>query len=308
VRHVYRQRGLADAAPPGDRDDRARLPQHLPEDGRLRRPPGEVGDIGRQSPGYHRLEPAGLPRRPAQDRQVYPLHLAARVDAQLVAQPTAPAVVVAQRVGGPADPVQREHRQRGEPLPTRVGDGQSAQLIHDLVVAAEPQLQLVQVLGGGQPRRLQALAQRRLRGRAELAAEDRPAPQDERLPQQPAGLLVATGCVSPGEDPAEPVRVDPFRRDPQEVSTGVGTQPCPGAGEDRPQLGDAALDDRPGPGRRPPAPQQIDQPVTGNAGVGLERQDAEDQPLLAPCQMERLPPRTKPRPVRGSGPPARSPL
>jgi hypothetical protein len=126
-----------------------------------------------------------------------------------------------QGLGLPAAGVQRPHQLSAQPLPQRVRGDQLLQLRDQGGVAAERQLRLDPVLDGADAQLLQADRLRPGEGQVLEVGERRPAPQVERLAQQPGGAR----CLAGGEgatplrgEPLEPARVDLVGLDRQPVA------------------------------------------------------------------------------------------
>ncbi len=119
---------------------------------------GEVGDV-RWQLGEHRNGVPPFDASPplaAQHPGVRRPQLRAGIDPQLVAQERAPLLVAAQRLGGAARLVQRQHQQAAQAFPFGVPGDQPGQLGDKLRALPHCQARVGQVLDGGQPRFRQA--------------------------------------------------------------------------------------------------------------------------------------------------------
>jgi hypothetical protein len=120
-----------------------------------------------------------------------------RLDADLLDQPAASVAVDLERLRLPPTAIQREHQLAREPLTDRMLAEQSLQLADQRRVPAGGEIGLHARLQRGQPLLLQP-RDLRLRERLELQARQRrPAPQPQRLPQQPRRLHGSSGCQRP---------------------------------------------------------------------------------------------------------------
>ena len=166
------------------------------------------------------------PRRPAEqplarevERRVLgqdlPLELPqrrARLDPELVERRSRVAVGL-ERLRLPARAVEREHQLPAQPLAVRVLRDQRLQLADQLRVAAEREVGLDPLLQRRQPQILQPAG---LDARERLLVElgqRRPAPQRERLAQQPRRARGLGRCARLGDEPLEPLQVDRLRLD-----------------------------------------------------------------------------------------------
>ena len=149
---------------------------------------------------YTGLEHAFL----TEDLRVQLLQRAARLDPQVVDEEPAPLVVGRERVGLPARAVEREHELRPQPLAEWIRAQERFELRQDLAVAFQLELRVEQLLGRCEPQLLEP-ARLVLCERLELRVrERRPAPERERLAQEPRPLR--RECVARG--PHEPLEAE----------------------------------------------------------------------------------------------------
>lgn len=133
VRPMHRQRGLTNPGGPRHRrnDDRTgpgnrpRCPKQVVQNRQLSSPPGEGVDVGRKllgnvTDGSDGGLCCGQRRVGFEDLLVQPLRLWAGVDAKLPGQPQPKLLVLLQRLGLAAAPIQRQQQLSGQPLVQRV--------------------------------------------------------------------------------------------------------------------------------------------------------------------------------------------
>ena len=220
-----------------------------------------------------------------------------------------------QRLGLPAEAVEGQHALAPGPLPQRVGRhvrfqaGQGLRRAGRGPVPPRPdprgrQAGLVEPAGRGgrtavgqvdqgrTPPQLEGLlAGRWRRRRPPSARASRPRPASAR-----------TGWRRPGPD-----RPPGRSRPPGPGARTGASSPSGGA---RAQPGDEALDGRDGAGRRPVAPQLLDEHIERDGPVQIHDQQGQQPPLLGAADLEHPPARTSPRrrPAAGtrSGPPEHS--
>jgi hypothetical protein len=184
-----------------------------------------------------------------------------------------------------------------------VGFDQRPQLADQLAVAPERQIRLDPLLQGSKPELLQ-LRDRWLRERlVGEVRQRRPAPQPERLAQNPRRLLLPTGSqriTAVLDQFAEAVQVKLARRDVQQVAVPTGHQRAiTGTGRRvavRPHGHSAVRGQHlaqprhvhlQGPHRarrRRLAPQLVDQPVSRHHLVAIKHQDRQQRALLIATQ------------------------
>ena len=179
------------------------------------------------------------PRIAGQDRPLQPLQVRAGLQSQLLDQQPVALPVHLQRLGLASRAVQGQHQPLPQPLPQRMACDQGGQLPHQAGVAAEGQLDLGEVLDGGQPLLLQA-------GRLGLGehrvdpGQGRPPPQLQAGPVGGRGRLqVAPGGVRPAVAAAalEDLQVQLAIADREQVARRPGDDRAaghPGPGERRP--------------------------------------------------------------------------
>jgi hypothetical protein len=213
-----------------------------------------------------------------EDLQLESLQRRPRVDAELLDQRPAPALVHVQRVGLPATAVEREHQLAAQALAEHVLGDQRLELRHKLALAAERQVRVDAVLERREPQLLQP---RDLALRVRLAAElgERLAvPERERVAQErrPLGRIVV--LPRPGDQRLEPRGVDLVRRDVQQI-TGRA-RPDPLGADQLAQARDMPVQRGLRRARRLLAPQRLDQLRAGHDLRPAQEQHREERPLL----------------------------
>ena len=158
-----------------------------------------------------------------------PLQLLERragIDPELVDERLSRDPVVLERLGLAAGPVQREHELRQQALAQGVLRDECLELRHELGVLPEREVGVDPSLDRQQVQVLQA-HDRRLRERLEgEIRKGRPAPEPERLAQQPGGC----GGICRGsllEEPLEAADVELLRVDPDDVAGRNGSEELP---------------------------------------------------------------------------------
>jgi hypothetical protein len=289
-RELLEQAGLAD---PGLAQDRHDL--------------GGAGSgilIGREQPGqlvvaaiagvarHHRRLIGGPPGQGgilAQDPVVEVLQLRAGVDTQLLAQRPPQGAEPLQCLGLPAIPIARQQQLPPAALAQRVAGDHDLQLPDQVVMAAQRQLSLGQILPRGLAQLLQPSGLRlRERQICELCQRP-PAPQRQRLTQQPRrGRRVARGLAALGDQPLGQARVHQVGWCLQPVPRGVGEDPhALGGLEGAPQPQDVVLQRVGGRPRRMLAPQRLSQLVLADRFAGVQRQHREQAALLGRAEPHR---------------------
>ncbi len=218
--------------------------------------------------------------------------------AQFVDQQLAGVRVDAQRLGLPAAPVQREHQQLAQSLAQRVLGGERAQLGDDLAVQADVEGRRAAFFPGGdlefgQPEPLG------LGVRARHSGERAAAPQREGGHQQPVCLTLVRDRGGLGDARVEHGQVEGVGGDPQGVPVAdrdqqfCGRPGLPVGFDDGAQPGDVRAECGDRLGRRPVAPQAVDEVVGAHRPALAEQERGEDGLLLGGAQGERLlaPPR-----------------
>ena len=148
-----------------------------------------------------------------------------RVDAELVGQDSPGPLVRLQRVTLPAGPVQGQDQLAPQPLTQRMLTHQVLELAGQLAMATEHQLGVDPVLGRGQPRFLQPGDHARREPGVRELSQRPPAPQAERLAQQPScpsRVLAPQRRASAGGELAEPGGVQGRGRDLEGIAPGPG--------------------------------------------------------------------------------------
>jgi hypothetical protein len=189
-------------------------------------------------------------------------------------------VIGLQRVRLPVTAVESEHQLRTEALPVGMLADQRLELWHHLVMAAQLQLRLHQLLERRGPEVCQpgdlALDEWLVRD----VREGRAAPQRERPLERPNGVLrAALGQLASalGDQQLELVRVELLRIEPQLVAVVAGHDDVGGAVAARPgerlaQVGDVDLQRLRGGCGWMLSPQLVDQPVGAERLVGVEHE------------------------------------
>ena len=161
----------------------------------------------------------------AQHGRLQPAQLGAGVDAQLVAQVAAGVLEGPQRLRLAPAAVEGDHQQAPQPLPQGVGGDQALQLLGALDVAAEVEVGLDAVLGGGQAQLLEAgpgAGGEVVEG--EVGQGVAP-PQGQGLVEEAGPVGGRTGGQrgpAVGDQALEPDGVDVVRRQVEEVPRGPG--------------------------------------------------------------------------------------
>ncbi len=223
-----------------------------------------------------------------EDRALELAQLLARLDAELLDERRARIAVRRERLRLPAGAVQREHQLGARPLAQRVGLDERLELPYPLGVVAQGELRLHELLGGGQPKLLQA-GDLRLRERVVGEVGQRgAAPQREPLPEQLGRAVrhsVRKRRAALGEQALEARGVHLVRVDVDHVSALLRDDQTVGARaaarlERLAQPRDVHLEALRGRGRRMLVPELVDQPVARDELVGVKEQDRQDRPLL----------------------------
>ena len=125
-----------------------------------------------------------------EDGSLEPAELRARFEAELVTERAPGRLVLAERVGLAAGPVQRQHQQLADPLPQGMLVGEGLELGGDLPMVTERQSQLGPELSGTEAELAQA---------GDLTCREVPVRHIAEwfAPPEGQGLLDATECVAP---------------------------------------------------------------------------------------------------------------
>ena len=215
-----------------------------------------------------------------QDRVLQGAELVARLDAELVGEPASRLAVRVERVGLAPAAVESEHELACEPLVRRMLGHQAPQLPDELDVAAGGE---VRIDSGGDGGLVLLLEPRDLGLRERLerqVAEGWPAPQRQRLAQQPARVVdLAAGQGAPAvrDEAFEAVGVQLAGQDAQAVAGRRRGQDLAVAASERlAQARDVDVD-RPGrAGRGLFAPQRDGEPFGAHRLVRMEQQNREN--------------------------------
>ena len=178
----HRQPGLADSSRPADRDDRT-VGEHRPHGGDV---VGSTDQLGRFTPGQRRPDGARVDaRRPKQGRVIgedlrfQRLRRRGEAETELVAEHRSQLGAPAQRLGLPAEPVERQHQLAPEPLPKGVGGDERFQLGDRPALLARVEPGLDELLRHRQPQLLEAQGLAPHDGQLGELAEGGAAPQAE---------------------------------------------------------------------------------------------------------------------------------
>ena len=140
--------------------------------------------------------------------------------AAVLGQPPVGPLVLVQRLGGAAGAVQRQHQLPYRPLVGRVLGHQLPQRRHQFAVPARPQRRLVALDDREQPLVPQHLPELAQPGAGEVGERGTP-PQCQRRVQRPDRHGRAGGTFGGRDQPLEPVYVNGFPVDVEQVSTGA---------------------------------------------------------------------------------------
>ena len=254
----------------------------------------------------------GRPRRRVElrvlgeDPPVQRLQPRGRLDAQLLVEPAAEAVVGRERLGLPAGAVEREHEQPVRRLAQRVRGDVRLELRDRVGVAAARDVGLDALLEAGQPQRFEVRGLD-LRERLLELGERRAAPQVQRLAQQRRRALRVAGveCRAPGlPQPREARGVHVLGAGDERVARRPRLERT--LGQDLAQLRDGDLDHLDRRRRDVLAPQVVHEPAdrhrcgSGRGRAGRAARAAVDRRVGAAAA------RQAPRAVRGRGTPSRS--
>ena len=222
--------------------------------------------------------------------------LGARLHAQLLDEHPPGLGEHVERLGLPPAAVVGEHELGAQPLAQRMLAGERAQLGDEVGVPAEPQVEVDEVLHHGHA----ALGEPFplvLRERPDRAGERLPGPQAERGPQRLGGLRhapVPPPGLGLGDEALELGQVERALAEAQGVpAADRGEQPRPGA------RGTARLEHAAQPrhvgaqraeraGRRPLAPDPVDDLLGGDHAVRADQQHREDRALQRGAEVELL--------------------
>jgi hypothetical protein len=209
---------------------------------------------------------------------------------------TAQLLARAERLGLPAAAVQRQHPSRPEPLPQRVLPRKSLELTDQFTVPARRQLGVDPVLLRVHPELVET---GRLRPGERLIGElgqRRASPQRQRLGQLRrrggARIPVAQGDPSLGGELLEATGVHLVLVDVEQVARwaredqAAGRAGSPPRLEGRPEAGDVVLQGRRGVGRRPIAPDDVDEPVERHHLVGVDQEGGQQESLLRAAEVD----------------------
>ena len=302
VRGVHRQRGLPDAAWSRDRRDRRRprtadssVGERLAQPADLRRPSGEVVQVGRKLPrdrprrrlAVRRLE-GGIGR---EDLLVQPLQLRIGVDAELGAERAAGVGVGRQRLALPLAAIQREHEPFPQPLTERILPDQAAQFHDDRVVAARPQVDVESCLQCLKARLGQQLHLGPPQVGGGHVGQRLALPQRQRVAQESARALPRgpDGGVRSRAELGEPAQVELVRTDLNEVAGGDGDDPRRFRFKQAAQPFYVTLNGVAGAGGRRGVPQGLRQRLPRHDLPGPEQQGREHDPFLGRQPDELIP-------------------
>jgi hypothetical protein len=248
--------------------------------------PHEAGDLRPQVRPRRLLRPRRLRRRrvgraAAEDREMDGAELLGGIDAQLVRQPAAEALVGDERVRRSPRGRQRAHQLSVQPLTERVRGGQLVQLGDQGVARPGRQLGVDAVLGGAETQLLEPGDGRGREARVGGVGERRTSPQREPLAQQLArGQRVLGKPLAAGQrHPLEADRVDRLGLQREPVAGAVrldhvGKQPA----EPR----DERLEGIGGRAGRIAVPDRVDELAGEHHPVGVQREPDQQRPQPRP--------------------------
>ncbi len=205
------------------------------------------------------------------------------VDAEVVGEPGAGALVVVEGVGGAPASVEREHQLPRQALVERVFPRRVVEGGEELGVLAEPQRDVVAVQLRGEPLPLDGVAQR-VEPRGVHGREGLPSPQGQRPVAQVQRDGVVLRGAGPRDEIAEEVQVDGGGVDGQPVAAGLlvdtgGRRGGVRAAEDRTEPGQIAVESAPETRRWLLAPHPLAETVHRDDAVGVDQQRGEDAAL-----------------------------
>jgi len=177
------------------------------------------------------------------------------------------------------------------------GVGVTLSSAHHVGVAAEPELRIDQLLERGEAKLFEtgdlALGEALVRG----VGERRAAPERQRTFERGGGAVRVAGgelIAAGGHEVLESVGVEVLALDRQLVAAlarhdraRAGVVVTPSRRERLSQSRDLDVQELGGRGRRPLAPQLVDQPVRGERLVGVQQQQGEQRSLPAPAERNR---------------------
>ena len=223
-----------------------------------------------------------------QDRPLEFLQRRARLEAELFDEGAPRVLVCIERIGLAARAVEREDQLPAEAFAERAPRRPVSPARHSLRVTAEREVGVDAPLEGSEPQLLDP-PDRRLRERlVGEVGERRPSPERERFAQP---LRDDRGRRSVGllDELREMVEVELASLDAEQVARRLGFEPLPRRAERLPQLRDAHLQRGRAGGGRLVGPELVEQPVTRDDLVRVQKQQREQRPLTRPAERQRPP-------------------
>jgi hypothetical protein len=220
--------------------------------------------------------------------------LLARLDPQLPDKRRARVPVRRQRLCLAPGAVERDHELGAQPLAQRMAVHERLERADLLCVPAQGQLRLDELLGGGEPKPLQAADLSLSEGVIGEVGQRGTAPQRERFPEQLGGALrraVRERAGALGEQALEARPVELVGADPDQVAAPLGDDQALGviaALKRLPQPRDVHLEALRRGGRRTLVPELVDQPIARHELVGVQEQDGQHRTLLAAGERQLL--------------------
>ena len=217
-----------------------------------------------------------------EDRPLEPAQVLAGLEPELLVEQPAAGLVDGERVRLAPAAVQGEHQLAAQPLAERMSADEPLQLRDELGLPAELEVGVDALLERGEPLLLEARALGAREGCVELG-ERWAAPERERLPEHISGLgrrLVPSPC----DRGLEAIEIQLALADAQQIAARLRDDRV--AAERLAQLGDVHLDrGRRRLGRLLP-PELVDQPLTRDGLVRVQKQQGKEAALLRAGDLE----------------------
>ena len=220
------------------------------------------------------------------------LQLGSGLHAELVDQPRPRRAVGLERFGLAAGAVQGHHALAMQSFSKRMLVHERLELGDQLRVSPGFEVGVESILERREPQLLETTNLGLSEGLEPQVGERRPAPNLQRLPQQPSGALrVVSGerSASLFGECLEAVEVKLTGRGPEHVAVGLGDDPAISSSKSFTQPGDVRLQALSGCRWRPFPPEQLEQGVGGDGLVRAEQKYREQGPLLATADGVRPP-------------------
>jgi hypothetical protein len=223
-----------------------------------------------------------------QDPALELLELRAGVDAELFDEQLTGRPACGERVGLPSRAIERKRVLRARVLAVRLGRDHPLQLGHELVVAAERELCIVEEVDGPQPLFLELSSLGRVDGLAGEIGQGLATPEIERAAQVLGRIRSpprGERCGGPVDESLEPAEVERRRI---EVEAIAGAVPLDALAPQRPaeavhvhlQRGDCRV-------RRLGSPQRVDEAVPRHDRVRIQQQQGQEGALLRGSERQR---------------------